>query len=241
MSKKKAALITGGTVGIGKELARCFARNGYTIIIVSDDGYKLKKTADELKNTYKADISTINVDVSLPGAAQKIIAELKGMQVDILINSAGTALQGVFADEDSEKLMGIIRTNIESLTELTRLIVPQMIDRRSGKILNLATMAAFQPGPLMSVYSASKAYVLSFSEAIRYELKGTGVTVSTLCPESHDSHKTKYSKSMQEIAELAYYDLMDERSIIVPGFKNKIKVFLTRIYPRKFAIRFLNR
>jgi short-subunit dehydrogenase len=255
MSTKKVALITGATSGIGKELAKCFIINGYSIIIVGRDQVALQKTAKEFKKTYGADVTTINVDLSVPDAAEKVFAELKGRTVDVLVNNAGFAISGLFHENSVGTIIGCLRTNIESLTHLTRLLLPQMIDRRTGRILNVASTAAFAPGPQMAVYYATKAYVLSFSEGIRYELKGTGVTISTLCPGPTDTNFAKKghvettpmfnkkSKMMkpEDVACIAYNRLMDGDAIIVPGFTNKLTAVMARFVPRAIALKVANK
>lgn len=244
MSSKKIALITGATSGIGKELAKCFVINGYNIIIVARDEKALRATADEFRKQYGAEIAIIQADLSIPGAAEKVYASLNGKALDVLVNNAGFAEYGLFADSDIQKILASMRLNMETLTHLTRLVLPDMIDRRAGKILNVASTAAFQPGPLMSVYYATKAYVLSFSEAVRYELRGTGVSITTLCPGPTNTNfqkispygKTKILKMgmmrADVVAQQGYLGLIDNVHIVVPGIKNKIGAFMTRFAPR---------
>jgi short-subunit dehydrogenase len=248
MSTKKVVLITGGTSGIGKELAKCFAINGYTVIVVGRDEKRLEKTAEEFKKNYGAEIMQIQVDLSEPNAAEKVFAALNGRSIDVLINNASVALHGPFAETEDDDLVRSIRINVETMTHLTRLVLPQMIDRRSGKILNVSATAAFQPGPMMATFYAAKAYVLSFSEALRYELRGTGVTVTTLCPGPTDTpfhKKTQLTNSnlfrtgmMQpdDVARRAYRDLLDNRAIVVPGFKNKMGMILVKFSPRPWVL-----
>jgi short-subunit dehydrogenase len=254
MSTKKIALVTGATSGIGKELAKCFAMNGYTVIIVARNKQALEETAQEFRSKYGAEVSTIQVDLAEPNAAQRVITALNGKQIDILVNNAGFAAYGPFVENDINTVIGSIRLNIETLTHLTRLLLPQMIDRRSGKILNVASTAAFQPGPLMAVYYASKAYVLSFSEAIRYELKGSGITITTLCPgptETNFQNKiADFRKSnlvkmgmmkADDVARQGYQALLEGRSIVIPGFKNKLGAVLARFSPRSIVLRVINK
>ena len=250
MSTKKIVLITGATSGIGKELAKCFAINGYSLIIVSQDLERLKKTVAEFQKQYAADVDYIQADLSLPNAAQKVFDALQGKTLDVLVNNAGFAAYGPFAENDVDMVLGSIRLNIETLTHLTKLVLPLMIDRRAGKILNVASTAAFQPGPLMAVYFATKAYVLSFSEAVRFELKGTGVTITTLCPGATKTEfqtKTAFGKSnlikmggmmkADDVARQGFMALMEGQSIIIPGVRNKVTVFMTRFSPRSLLLR----
>jgi short-subunit dehydrogenase len=249
MSTKKVALITGATSGIGKDIAKCFAINGYTIIIVGRDQTKLHKTAEEFRKQYGADVTTILADLAQPGAAEKVFEAVKGKNINVLVNNAGFALSGEFAEQPTEDILELLRINIESITNLTRLILPDMLDRRNGRILNIASTAAFQPGPNMAVFHATKSYVLSFSEAIRYELKGTGVTISTLCPGPTDTnfHKRAQVTSSRlfkmgmmrsdDVARIAYNGLMDGDPLIIPGFKNRLSVILAKFAPRGIALK----
>jgi short-subunit dehydrogenase len=250
MSTKKIVVVTGATSGIGKELAKCFAINGYSVIIVARDLQKLQKTAAEFHKQYGADVSIIQADLSLQNSAQKVFEALAGRIPDVLVNNAGFAEYGLFAENDLDMILGSIRLNIETLTHLTKLIVPLMVDRRTGKILNVASTAAFQPGPMMAVYFATKAYVLSFSEAIRFEFKDTGVTISTLCPgatETDFQKKSDFGKSnlikkggmmkADDVARQGYLGLMEGKAIIIPGFRNKIGVFMLRFSPRSLVLK----
>ncbi len=249
MSTKKIALITGATSGIGKELAKCFAMNGYTIVIIARDEEKLKQTAKEFQQTYGADVQTIQADLSEPDASPKIFQALNGKTIDVLVNNAGFAPYGPFVANNILTDIGAIRLNVEAVTHLTRLILPDMVNRRSGKILNIASTASFQPGPLMAVYYATKAYVLSFSEALRYELKGTGVTVTTLCPGPTDTNfqkKSEFGKSKllkmtgmmraDDVARFGYQAVHDGRSVAIPGFLNNVMAFFGRHSPRSIVL-----
>jgi short-subunit dehydrogenase len=255
MSTKKVALITGATSGIGKELAKCFAMNGYTVIIVGNKSNELQKTAAEFRKQYGTEVTLIEADLTVVDASEKIFKALNGRHVDVLVNNAGIGISGLFHEQSVGSILNCIRINIEALTHLTRLMLPQMIDRRSGRILNIASMAAFNPGPQMSVYYATKAYVLSFSEGIRFELKGTGITVSTLCPgptatrfaqtAGVDSaplyRKPKTLLRAEDVARIAYHGLLDGDPIIIPSFKYKVKALLTKVAPRSVVLRFINK
>jgi short-subunit dehydrogenase len=249
MSTKKIALITGATSGIGKELAKCFAINGYTVIIVARDIHNLHETAEEFRKQYGADVAIIQTDLSEPGAAEKIYNEIGGKRIDVLVNNAGYGAYGPFVENDPNVVIQTIRLNIENLTHLTRLVLPDMINRRSGKILNVASLAAFSPGPLMAVYHGTKAYVLSFGNAIRYELKGTGVSLTTLCPGATATNfqkKSEYGKSKlvkmgtmraDDVARQGYHGLMDGQATVVPGFRNQMLRFLAKLGPRSAVVR----
>src|SRR6202795_3291921 len=183
-SSTKTALITGASFGIGHELAGIFAREGYNLVLVARTADKLRQLASDLEKTHGTRSLILAGDLSSPGAAayihdQTTRAELA---VDVLVNNAGFGQFGLFAENDLEECLQQIQLNITTLTHLTRLYLPDMLSRKSGRILNVASTAAFQAGPLMAVYYATKAYVLHFSEAIANELEGTGVTVTCLCP-----------------------------------------------------------
>jgi short-subunit dehydrogenase len=249
MSTKKIALITGASSGIGRELAKCFAINGYTIIIVARNGANLNNTAEEFRKQYGAEVLTIQADLSQPGAAQKVFDELEGKTIDVLVNNAGFGNYGTFVENDIQATIDVLRLNIENLTVLTRLVLPAMIDRRHGKILNVASLAAFAPGPLMAVYHATKAYVLSFSNAIRYELRGSGVTLTTLCPgptATNFQKKSEYGKSRlvkmgmmsaDDVARQAYQALIDGQATVVPGLRNQIIRIMVKLGPRAAVVR----
>src|SRR6267142_3603408 len=184
MPGHKTALITGASFGIGQELARIFAREGYSLVLVARSGDKLRQLAAELEKANGTRSLILASDLSAPGSAaylhdQTTRAEI---DVDVLVNNAGFGQFGLFAENDLEECLQQIQLNITTLTHLTRLYLPEMVARKSGRILNVASTAAFQPGPLMAVYYATKAYVLSLSEALAEETRGTGVTVTALCP-----------------------------------------------------------
>jgi len=181
---RKTVLITGASRGIGYELTKLFAKDSYNLVLVARDKAKLKEIEENFSKKYNIDILIIAKDLSEPNAAFEIFNKTieKQIVVDVLVNNAGIGDFGKFHNEDISKISNILQVNIISLTELTRLFIDTMLMKKEGKILNVSSMAAFQAGPYMAVYYASKAYVQSFSEAITSELKGTGVTVTTLCP-----------------------------------------------------------
>jgi short-subunit dehydrogenase len=178
------ALITGASSGIGKELAKIHAAKGGNLILVARRGKELESLANELTSKHSVEVQCFVKDLSVPGAARELFDELgeSAQKVEILINNAGFGGFGTFADRPIEKELEMIRLNISALTELTHLFLPSMIERKSGKILNTASSAGFMPGPLQSVYFATKAYVVSFTQGIHHELKSKGVTVTALCP-----------------------------------------------------------
>ena len=180
----KTALITGASGGIGYEFAKLLAKDCNTLVLVARSKDRLKEIKKELETASPISVIVVAQDLSEPDAAEKIFRRLESEHiiVDILINNAGFGDHGAFVETDWRKEEKMIAVNISALTEMTKLFLKGMVERKSGRILNVASTAAFQPGPFLAVYYASKAYVLSFSEVIVNELKGKGVTVTALCP-----------------------------------------------------------
>jgi uncharacterized protein len=241
------ALITGASSGIGLELARICAEDGDDVVLVARSGDALERLAGELRPR-GVQVHVIASDLSAARAASLVadrVAALR-LDVDILINNAGFGQFGSFAETPLDVDLAMIQVNIVALTELTKRLLPAMIARRAGKILNLASTAAFLPGPLMAVYYATKAYVLSFSEAIGEELKGTGVTVTALCPGptasgfQRTAHLEKSKlvagrrlPTSREVAEAGYAAMMAGRPLHIPGLLNKLTAFSPRVTPRR--------
>ena len=238
-----SALITGASGGIGLELARVFAREGYSLVLVARSRDRLDQIAAELKPT---PVQVIAKDLTLAGAAEEILREVP--QVDVLVNNAGFGVYGPFARMPLEEDLGMLQLNMTVLVELTKLYLPGMLAAKSGKILNVASTAAFQPGPLMALYYATKAFVLSFSEAIANELEGTGVTVTALCPgptATGFQARTKLEKSRlfkrmkvmdaRPVAEMGYRALMSGKALAIPGMMNKVLVQSVRFSPRSMV------
>src|SRR5260370_12410694 len=198
-NKHQTALITGASAGIGRELAKLFARDHYSLILVARDGSRLAQFADELQRQFGVSASSFPLDLTAASAPQFIFDQLarESISVDILVNNAGYGKLGAFADVPLEESLGQIQLNITALTHLTELFLGPMLKRKSGKILNVASTAGFQPGPLMAVYYATKAYVISFSEALTNELNGTGVTVTCLFPGVTDTECQKRARTEQ--------------------------------------------
>ncbi len=242
-------MITGASGGIGADLAEIFARNGYNLVLLARNEAALEQHASRLKTQYQISAKFLAKDLSLPNAADEVFDYLQNepLHVDVLVNNAGFGIFGPFWEADFIALTQLMNLNVVALTQLTRLLLPPML-RKRGKILNVASTAAFQPGPLMAAYYASKAYVLSLSEALANELKGTGVTVTALCP---GPVRTEFQKraNMEEsgllsgrllkvmdsktVAEIGYKGMMKGKSIVIPGLLNKIGVFGVRLGPRK--------
>lgn len=252
MADTKTALITGASGGIGLELAKIFASKGINLIITSRNVIELAKLGTELSAKHNIFVEEFEKDLSVPGAADEIFnyVNSQSFTVDYLVNNAGFGDYGLFQECSWEKQERMINVNILALTHLTRLFLPQMIKKRNGKILNVASTAGFQPGPLMSVYYATKAFVISFSEAIANELAGTGVTVTTLCPgptksgfqKSANIEKSnlilgKNIHTAKEVAEFGFKEMMKGKLIAVHGFKNKELAFLSHHAPKNMVLK----
>lgn len=245
-NKQKTVLITGASNGFGMEFAKLFAKDGYNLALVARSGDRLKKLGYGLQDEYGLDkVYIITSDLSRPESPQEIYNELKkaGVQVDVLVNNAGIGLHGFFHETDIEKELEIIQLNITSLTHLTKLFLRDMKARNEGKILNLGSVVSFMPSPLMAVYGATKAYVLSFSEALANELKDTNITVTALCPGASNTYFFKRADAehtraangpLSEPAEVArdgYEALMKGETKIVSGLMNKMQTGATNVLP----------
>jgi hypothetical protein len=245
---QRTALITGASSGIGLDLARLFAADKWDVALVARSEGKLNDLAAELRGAHGITARVIAADLAKPDAPAKIMEALDGIEVDALVNNAGFGLGGEFAKTDLSAELEMIQVNITALTHLTKLVLPSMIARRHGAILNLASTAAFQPGPLMAVYYATKAYVLSFSEAIADELRDSGVTVTALCPgptatgfasaanvESSTLFKMMPPADSKSVARAGYDAMKAGKRIVIPGAKNKLLAQAIRLSPRRLV------
>ena len=249
----KWALVTGASSGIGYELSKILAREGYNLILVSRNEEALQKLATELRAKHDVLARVIAKDLAASNSPQEIYGQLheESIAVNVLVNCAGLGLAGKFSETDLSMELRMIQVNIVALTELTKLFLKDMVRRREGRILNVASTAAFQPGPLMAIYYATKAYVLSFSEAIFEELQGSGVTVTTLCPgptKTNFQNRAGLAESKLfnakrllrtdepvAVAELGFEGMMHGEAIVIPGFRNKLLASAVRILPRKLV------
>jgi uncharacterized protein len=256
MADTKTALITGASSGIGLELAKVLASKGVNLIIASRKIIELARLGTELSEKHKIYVEEIEIDLSRPGAAKELFNQVKTLdfEIDYLINNAGFGDYGLFYKCDWDKQERMINLNMLTLTQLTYLFLPDMIKKKSGKIMNVASTAAFQPGPLMSVYYASKAYVLYFSEAIANELEGTGITVTALCPGPTKSGFQKAANVEQskmlnadsiptskEVAEYGYKAMMKGKRVAIHGILNRELAFFSRRAPKKFMLNTVRR
>jgi len=247
--ENKTALITGASGGIGFELAKLFARDKYNLVLVARSKEKLQQRADELRKLGSPFVTVHWFDLAELDAPDKLFqrTERGNIQVDILINNAGYGVRGAFAKTNLDDELEMMQLNMIALTHLTKLYLPQMIKRGHGRIMQVASTAAFQPGPFMAVYYASKAFVLSFSEALYEELQGTGVTVTALCPgatETDFAKRAKMSNSKlflkgamdaKTVAEEGYQGLMDGKAVVITGTRNKLMTFSERFAPRSMV------
>jgi short-subunit dehydrogenase len=241
---KGAALITGASSGIGAELAKLCAADGYSPILVARRADQLQELAASLSKTYGVEARAVAADLSDPSAPQSIFEATRRQPIEILINNAGFGLRGPFAETDWLAEQRLVEVNIKALTHLTKLYLPDMLRRRSGRILNVASTAAYVPGPFMAFYYASKAFVRSFSEAVADEVKGSGVTVTVLCPgptrtsffESAgiaDSNLLKgNSMEAAEVARIGYRAMMAGKVEVIAGARNRWMMLGTRLAPR---------
>lgn len=246
------ALVTGASGGIGEELARLLARDKHDLVLVARSRDKLESLGRELSASHAIQARPLPADLSDPSAPEQVFQQLEdqALTIDILFNNAGFGARGSFSEIDYDVEARMLQVNIGSLTQLTRLLLPGMLERRRGKILNVASTAAFVPGPFMAVYYASKAYVLSFSEALSEEVQGTGVTVTALCPGPTETNfaatagnqdsslfRTATIMDARTVARAGYDGLMAGERIVVPGWNNRMTVLSTRLAPRSMLAR----
>ncbi|MDP3723131.1 MAG: SDR family oxidoreductase [Candidatus Omnitrophota bacterium] len=243
-------VITGASSGIGYELSKLFARDGFHVVLIARSADALHNAARTLTQVSRATVTTLAVDLSRRDAPEEIVTELKRqhLQVHALVNNAGFGLHGSFMKTDLTTELAMIQVHVAALTHLTKLLLPDLAQTH-GKILNVASIAAFQPTPLMAVYAATKAYVLSFSEALANEVRELGVSVTALCPGPTPtgfqqragmglSRLTQGNLMRAEtIAWLGYRGLMRKQAVVVPGWKNQLGVWTLRLLPRKLGVR----
>jgi hypothetical protein len=244
-------LVTGAAHGIGRALADVFAESGYDLVLVDIDGDQLAAASDELVADHGVEVDAIERDLSRPEAPEEIYSELekKGVRIDVLVNNAGVGTYGPFHESDVAAELNMVNLNVAALTHLTRLFVGDMVDRGAGAVLNVSSTAAFNASPMTAVYSATKAYILLFTEAVAEELRGTGVEVTVLCP-GHTSTKffehagiedpdsgSDESSDPEAVARAGYRGLMEGKTVVFSDTREKLKADAVQMMPRSLARR----
>lgn len=248
----QTALVTGASAGIGVDLAECFAKDGYDLILAARSAGPLGEVAQRLASTYGVQATAIPVDLEAHGGGARLAAEIaaKGLSVDVLVNNAGYGQAGAFDVAPIDTQLGQIDLNVRALVELTHVYWKGMLEKKRGGVINVASTAAFQPGPLMAVYWASKAFVLSFSEALWEEARGAGVHVSCLCPgptaskfrERAGTGVTRLAKASPvmasaPVAKMGYAAFRANKRVKITGIRNVMMIRLARMMPRSQALR----
>jgi len=243
-------------MGIGVDLAECFAKDGYDVIVTARSADALQEVASRLASAHGVKVTPIPADLGVPGGGEKLAAEItaRGLAVDVLVNNAGYGIAGAFEGSDRATQLGMIDLNDRALVELTHIYWPRMLASRRGGVLNVASTAAFQPGPLMAIYYASKAFVVSFSEALWKEAEGTGVQVSCLCPgptvskfrERAGTGKTRLANASTpmgsaEVARLGYDGWVANQRVVVTGARNALVARLVPFLPRRAVLGLVHR
>ncbi|AUS05860.1 SDR family NAD(P)-dependent oxidoreductase [Pseudotamlana carrageenivorans] len=244
----KTALVTGAASGLGYELTLLLAKDHYKLILVDVNPEALEQAKTNLLKDFDVEVITLVKDLAVPNVSEDIMKTINYQPIDVLINNAGFGLFGTFAETDWERELAMLHVHIITTTHLTKLVLEGMVKRGSGKILNMSSLAAFQPGPLMSIYYASKGYMLSFSEAIANELKGTGVTVTALCPgptqtsfqqtvsENTTDNKIKFNMACaKSVAAYGYKAMLQGKAYAIPGGFNKFLATVPRFITRNAA------
>jgi short-subunit dehydrogenase len=249
---RPVALVTGASRGIGAELARVLARHGHELVLLARSSAELEALSVALHSTYNVHAEILPADLSDPETPSRVFESLaqRGIAVDVLINNAGFGLAGRFDRTDVERDLDMIQVNVAALTALTRLFLPGMIDRGHGRVMNVASTAAFQPGPFNAVYYATKAFVLSFSVAIAEELRETGVTITALCPGptrtafatvANMKHSRRFNSSLtmsaDRVADYGYRAMLLGKRVAIPGVLNRLVAFSNRLAPRTLVTR----
>lgn len=248
----KWAIITGSSSGIGKALAFEFAKNNYNLLLTARDETALRRVAAECENLHKIETEVFVADLADADSIGGLIEKVSDLKFEILVNNAGFGLKGDFAETEIEDELKMLDVQLAAMLKLTKAVLPQMIENKSGKILNVASVYSFSPVPKQSVYSACKAFMLSFSAALRSEIENSGVSISVLCPgitqtefrtRAGITDKKNSGMTAEKVAEIAYAETMRGKFIIVPGFQNKVFAFLSKHLPesaRAWLIGFIN-
>ncbi len=244
----QTVLITGASSGIGLELAKLFARDGNNLVVVARREELLNKIADELKSEFGINVEVIPKDLTLEKSTLEIYDQLKDKDIDVIVNNAGFGAVGHFSELDYKRQIDMVNLNITALTSLTRLFIPKMIEKNRGGILNVGSLAGFQPGPYASIYYATKAFVLSFTEGLKEELENSNLKISCLAPGPTNTEFGEVSgldrsflfkfgtMGAREVARQGYNGFLNGETVVIPGFSNRLLPLLVRISPR-FLVR----
>ena len=246
MVKQTAVLITGASSGIGLELAKTFAKHGHSVLLLARNTRKLQQISRELRKDFNVMVDFVEADLSQPNASTQIAEEVnrRNLNIDILVNNAGFGLQGSYADLEWQRQLDMLQVNIVALSHLTRLFLPAMIERNSGGVMNVASTAAFLAGPNMALYYATKAFVLSLTEALHEEVAGTNVHITCLCPgPTHtgffaagnmDGGKLLKmgAQTAEDVAQFGYAAFQSNQAIAISGLQNKLVAFAGKLSPR---------
>lgn len=241
------ALVTGASAGLGAEFAKLCAAGGYDVVLVARSASRLAELAADLAKSYGVEARPLVADLADPAAPPAILSQLGGKSIDILINNAGFGVRGPFVETDWAREASMMQVNMVALAHLTKLLLPDMVRRRSGRILNVASTAAYVPGPFMAVYYASKAFVLSLSEALSNEVLGTGVTVTVVCPGptrtefaaaagvTESNLFRGFTMGAEEVAKIGWDAMMAGKSSVIAGARNRWMIRGARLAPRSFV------
>jgi short-subunit dehydrogenase len=241
------ALITGASSGIGRALAERFASERHDVVLASRNRSQLLELAADLRARHGVEAEAVPIDLSEPGAAARLVQACP--RIDFLVNNAGSGLRGAFLQSDPAREEAMLRLNLNAVVELTRALAPGMVERGFGRILNVASTAAFQPGPMMAVYAAGKSFLLGFGQALGWELRNTGVTVTTLCPGPTASGfnaaagvpETALVRMAlmrpERVAAAGYLGMRRGKSLVIPGFWNAAGAWLAAVTPRGLMLK----
>lgn len=247
-TQQQTVLITGASWGFGYELAKKFAQDGYNLVLVARSVERLNEIANQLNKQYGVTVTIVTKDLFSPTAPNEIHQQMAdaNIKIDVLVNNAGFGTYGQFSEIDTERDLNLVQLNVTAVTHMTKLFLKDMLARRQGQILNVASMAAYLPGPYMATYFASKAYVKSFTESVNEEVKGSGVSLTALCPgvaatkfqETAQNEKAIIGgtidalvMSAEDVVNAAYKDFQKGKSLSIPGGSNKLMAFLVRFLP----------
>jgi short-subunit dehydrogenase len=252
MTNRSAAIVTGASSGMGVEYAKLFAKDGHELVLVARREGRLAALAAEIEKAHQVRAHVVAADLAAPAGVSRVVDEVKrlGLEVEFLVNDAGFAASGAFSESDLEHLLDLVKVNVIALLALTRAFLPGMIARRRGRILNVGSTAGFVPGPFMAVYYASKAFVNSFTEALSYELRGTGVTVTVSCPGATATEFAAVAGNERsllfrlgaadaaDVAREGYRAMMRGDPLVVHGLKNRLLIQSLRVSPRRTIRKF---